>query len=242
MARRKKGLLRGAALVLALFLLVLGGRYARLVANGPFHALVLYHIPTGTMVPLAVYDTVGGQPWLLAPEQTSGTVELLPAPWEEADLWRVTSEKYVGAYLPSPGFLLLDLYQPGRIKVYPMRTSAFVLREYVVRIEEDRGRFFSLPKMIHDFFTQWLSSFVYQKRSDTLACARRYASSQAPYPSFPPYGGISLIPPLVLFPPQTLRWFAAGALSASVYQKRSDTQLGIASFLVREAGLEPARP
>ena len=112
------------------------------MANGPFHAPVLYHIPTGTMVPLAVYDTVGGQPWLLAPEQTSGTVELLPAPWEEADLWRVTSEKYVGAYLPSPGFLLLDLYQPGRIKVYPMRTSAFVLREYVVRIEEDRGRFF----------------------------------------------------------------------------------------------------
>ena len=142
MARRKKGLLRGAALVLALFLLVLGGRYARLVANGPFHAPVLYHIHTGTMVPLAVYDTVGGQPWLLAPEQTSGTVELLPAPWEEADLWRVTSEKYVGAYLPSPGFLLLDFYQPGRIKVYPMRTSAFVLREYVVRIEEARGRFF----------------------------------------------------------------------------------------------------
>jgi len=73
------------------------------------------------------------------------------------------------------------------------------------------------------------------------------ASSQAAYRAPLRFRQGLLTPLRILFPPQTLRWFASGTLMraglfTAPQTKKKRHPFGCLFFLVREAGLEPARP
>lgn len=125
------------------------------------HALYLMDLATGRMDRLTVYETDPDRPWEVLPmdSQSTGTLQFQPcagltgvrdaahtytvdlpedrALMDPAHFCRDCRTLLAGAVLER--YVILDRYDPGCVRAYPVRRGSRVIRDYRVSVETRQG-------------------------------------------------------------------------------------------------------